>query len=353
MTSATTTLVIVAQQILIYGGLLMILIGMFGSLMTILVFSRRPLSRNPCSIYISVNGVLSFFILPLYFLPNIVTFGFQINWLALNTPFCKFQMSYGAFTVTSIFVINCFISFDRYAMSSRSIRTRALSSKKMARILICTGLILVWCLIGTPAAILFENVPSSPNGTSTCTSRSTTFLLVAAFVYYPIIEGVLPIILAIFFWYLTRRHIHSLQNEQVVRRFDKQITRMYLFQIMINAIASFPFAVNNLYRSVTIRVVRTQTQEDIVQFVRVIAIWIFYIQYCSDFYIYIITSHEIRSEAKRLLHFRPQRRRFANRVAVVQALVHTSSAVRNQNNPINNSSGQRLLTRQQPLANLT
>jgi hypothetical protein len=307
MSFSTTTLVVVSQQILIYGGLLMILIGLFGSLMVIIIFGRRPLSRNPCSIYIVVNGILSFLFLPLYYLPNIVTFGFQINWLALNTPFCKFQMSYGAFTITSVFIINCFISFDRYAMSSRSARIRSFSSKKTAQILIVIGLFLVWCLIGTPVAILFENVPLSSRGPYICSSRSTTFLMVAAFVYYPIVEGILPIILAIYFWYITRKHVQTLNNQEFIRRFDKQISRMYLFQIITDAIASFPFASINLYRALTSETVQSENEENIVQFVRVMAIWIFYLQYCSDFYIYFATSNEIQEQAKRILCFWRQR----------------------------------------------
>ena len=302
MSSATTeTLVLIARHILIYGGLTMMAFGMFGSLMVIAIFSRRPFNQNPCSIYMITNGVLSFLFLPLYYLPNIVTFGFQINWLALNTPFCKFQMSYGGFTVTTVFFINCFISFDRYAMSSRSARIRSLSSKKIARILVIAGLLVVWCCIGMPVAILFENVPSGPNGANICTSRSTLFLIVAALVYYPILEGVLPIVLAIYFWYVTRKHVHSLNNREFIRRFDQQISRMYFFQILANAIASFPFAAINLYRSLTIQAVRTQDQENIVQFIRLLAIWIFYIQYCTDFYIYALTSAEIRAQAKQIL----------------------------------------------------
>jgi hypothetical protein len=303
MSFSTQTLITVARQILIYGGLSMIVMGMFGSLMIILVFSRRPLINNPCSTYIIVNGILSFFFLPLYYLPNIVTFGFQINWLALNTPFCKFQMSYGAFTVTSIFVINCFISFDRYAMSSRSVRVRSFSSKKTARYLVIIGLFLVWCLIGTPVAILFENVPQGSNGTYICTSKSNTFLLLAAVVYFPILQGVLSVVLAVYFWCITRKHVRSLNNQEFIRRFDKQITRMYLFQIMANAIASVPFATMNLYRSLTIQTIRTVDQENVVQFVRLLSIWLFYIQYCTDFYIYIVTSSEIRLEALKLLCF--------------------------------------------------
>ncbi len=316
MAFSTPTLVLVARKILIYGGLLMILIGMFGSFMVIIIFSRQPVSRNSCSTYIVANGILSFLFLPLYYLPNIVTFGFQINWLALNTPFCKFQMSYAAFTVTSVFVINCFISFNRYAMSSRSVRLRAFNSRKTARILVVIGLLIVWCLIGIPVAFFFENVSIDRNGTSICTSRSNTFLKVAAFFYYPILEGVLPIVLAIYFWYIMRKHVQSLNNQEFIRRFDRQITRMYLFQIITNAIASFPFAAINLYRSLTAQVVQSQNEANIIQFFRLMAIWLFYVQYCSDFYIYIIISSDIRSETVKLLQFR--RRSLSNRVAIVQ-----------------------------------
>ena len=314
--SSTAILVIVGQYILIYGGVFLILTGMFGSLMVIGIFSRRPLNQNPCSIYLVVNGILSFFFLPLYFLPNIVTFGFQINWLAINTPWCKFQMSYGGFTVTSVFVINCLISFDRYAMSSRSARTRSFSSKKMARILLAIGLVLVWCLIGTPVAILFENVYISANSPGICTSKSTTFLLFAALIYYPILEGVLPIVLAVYFWCAIRKHMSSLNNREFIRRFDKQITRMYFIQIMTNAMASFPFAAINLYRAVTSQTIRSADQENTVQFIRLVAIWLFYFQYCSDFYIYVITSSEIREQAKRILCFWQHRR--DNRISAVQ-----------------------------------
>jgi hypothetical protein len=301
MSFSTTILVEVARQILIYGGLLMMLMGMFGSFMIILIFIRRPYNQSPCATYIIVNGILSFLFLPLYYLPNIVTFGFQINWLALNTPFCKFQMSYAAFTITSIFVINCFKSIDRYAISSRSTRIRSFSSKKTAGISVAIGLVLVWCLIGTPVAILFENVPVDLNGTYFCTSKNNIFLLFAAFVYYPILEGILPIVLATYFWFMTRKQVQSLNNQDIMRRFDKQITRMCLYQIIANAIASVPFATINLYRSLTLQAVRTESEEDIVQFFRLIAIWLFYIQYCSDFYIYITISSDTRTQVANLM----------------------------------------------------
>jgi len=78
---------------------------------------------------------------------------------------------------------------------------------------------------------------------------------------------------------------------------------MCLFQILTNAIASFPFAAINLYRALTTQEVQTQDQENIVQFLRVMAIWLFYVQYCSDFYIYVSTSTEVRAAAAKILCF--------------------------------------------------
>jgi hypothetical protein len=34
------------------------------------------------------------------------------------------------------------------------------------------------------------------------------------------------------------------------------------------------------------------------------AIWLFYVQYCTDFYIYLTISGEIRLEAVKILYFR-------------------------------------------------
>ncbi|CAF1124211.1 unnamed protein product [Rotaria sp. Silwood1] len=293
-----------ARLILIYGGLTILLFGMFGSLMVIIVFNYYPLNENPCSIYIRVIGILSFLFLPIYFLPNIVTFGFEINWLSLNRIFCKFQMSYAVFTITSIFILNCFISFDRYSIISSSPKIRSFNSIKLSRYLVCAGLIIIWCIFGIPVAFFFDNIPQeNQNGTFICTSRSNGLLLFAALFYFPLLEGVLPILLAIYFWYITRKLVKRLNNQHVIQRFDRQITRTYMFQIAGNAIASLPFATINLYRSLTMQNKRSENEENIVQFFRLLAICLFYVQYSTDFYIYMITSSEFRMRACHILSF--------------------------------------------------
>ncbi|CAF1308415.1 unnamed protein product [Rotaria sordida] len=101
-------------------------------------------------------------------------------------------MSYTVCTVTSLFIINCFISFDRYAISSRSLS----SSKNFFIYLVVIGLVNAWYFISLPIAILFENIPLGPNRSYICTSKSTMFLLIVALVYHSILEEVLPI----YFW---------------------------------------------------------------------------------------------------------------------------------------------------------
>ncbi|CAF2059014.1 unnamed protein product [Rotaria magnacalcarata] len=303
MSFSANTFLAVSRQILVYGGSSVVSFGIFGSVMILLIFSRKPLNENPCSKYIRANAILSLFFLPFYFLPTILTHGLQINVLAFNTSFCKFQSSYAGFTITSIFIINCFIFFDRYVISSRSVRMRSYSSKHIAQTLITIGLCIAFGLIGIPAAIFYENIPLGPNGSYICASRSNRFLLCVAMIYFPILEGILPFILAVVFWLLTRKQVRTVHNKDLVRRLDRQITRMYLFQILINTIASAPFAIINLYRSLPLKTARTQDQENTVQSFRLLGLWLFYVQYCTDFYIYLAVSNEIGKQAVEVLCF--------------------------------------------------
>ena len=99
--------------------------------------------------------------------------------------------------------------------------------------------------------------------------------------------------LAIYFWFFTRKHVQTLRNREFIRHFDKQITRM----------GSLPFAAITLYRSLTSQMVRSPDQENIVQFFRFLAIGLFYVQYCTDYYLYLITSSEMRERTKKILFF--------------------------------------------------
>lgn len=299
---STQSLVSFARFLLIYGGIAMIVLGMFGSFMVIIIFSQRPFNINPCSIYIKAIAVLSFLFLPLYFLPNIVTFGLEINWLSTNGAFCKFQMSYGVFTITSIFILNCLVAFDRYVITSTSVRIRSIHSSRAAFFFTMIGLIFAWTFFGVPGVILFDSIPeNSLNGTNICTSNSRMFLAVTAIMYFPLIEGIAPIVFVICFHYLTRRQLRNLQAQTMALRFDRQITRIYTYQLIVSAVASFPFALINLYRSLTIDLVRTEDQKNILQFCRILAIFLFYIQYSCDFYIYCLTCNEIRLRAREML----------------------------------------------------
>ncbi|CAF3671367.1 unnamed protein product [Rotaria socialis] len=221
-----------------------------------------------------------------------LTHGLQINVLAFSTSCCKFQSNYAGLTITLIFIINCFIFFDRYAISSRSVRIRSYSSQHIAQALITIGLCISFGLIGMPAAIFYEYVPLGPNGSYICTSRSNRFLLCVAMIYFPMLEGILPFILVVVFWLLTRKQVRNVHSKDLVRRLDRQITRMYLFQILTNTTASAPFAIINLYRSLPLKTAHTQDQENTVQSL-----------YCTDFYIYLAVSNEIERQAVEVLCF--------------------------------------------------
>ncbi|CAF4973193.1 unnamed protein product, partial [Rotaria magnacalcarata] len=67
-------------------------------------------------------------------------------------------------------------------------------------------------------AILFDNVPQENlNGTEIFTSKSNVLLLLAAFIYFPLLEGIFPILLAIYFWYTTRKLVKRLNNHYMMQ----------------------------------------------------------------------------------------------------------------------------------------
>lgn len=296
-------LVSIGEYLLIIFGILFIVLGMFGSLMLIFIFLRSPFKENSSSIYLIINGILSMLILPLYFLPNLFTFGFKRNVLALNGDFCRFQMSFATFTVTYLFLIRSFLFIDRYCLSSRSARIRSLSSKKHSILFLSIGFLLSLICIGMPTAFLFDTIEEKSSGQIHCTSKSHLFLVFAALIYFPILQGLCPILLFLLFWYLTKKQIEQIQNERFLRRFEKQLSRMYLFQILCQMISSVPFATINLYRTLTSSTIRPVTTENFIQFIRLISILLFYFQYSTDFYIYYLTSNEIRQQTKKIFSF--------------------------------------------------
>ena len=92
--------------------------------------------------------------------------------------------------------------------------------------------------------------------------------------------------------------MQTLRNREFIRHFDKEVTRMCFYQSIVSGMASLPFATISLYRSLTSQMVRSPDQENIVQFFRFLAIGLFYVQYCTDYYLYLII-HPVRCENER------------------------------------------------------
>ncbi|CAF1235030.1 unnamed protein product [Rotaria sp. Silwood1] len=126
--------------------------------------------------------------------------------------------------------------------------------KTFAQILIVIALYLSRRLIDMTGAIFDENAPFRSKGfyIYIYTSKSNTFLFCTAFVYFPILERISSIVLVEF-----------------VRHLDKQITRMYLFQMTTNTIASVQFATTNVYRSLIIDESRAQDRENMIIVLRI------------------------------------------------------------------------------------
>ncbi|CAF4326776.1 unnamed protein product [Adineta steineri] len=74
------SLLYLSQQITIYGGLILVTIGIFGNSMNILVFSTiRSYRTTPCSFYFLISSIFNIAYVTINLISRIVSTGYGID----------------------------------------------------------------------------------------------------------------------------------------------------------------------------------------------------------------------------------------------------------------------------------
>jgi hypothetical protein len=145
-----------------FGGILMMVIGTINCILNVILFSRHTLRRNPCSIYFIAVNVSNVLFLCSGILPLITGLGFGVDPSSTITVLCHFR--YYASLITSclgpIYLI--LASVDRAMITSRNVRTRQRSTRRLAIISVCS-LALFWMLVHIHVFIYVNIIQIAPN----------------------------------------------------------------------------------------------------------------------------------------------------------------------------------------------
>ena len=305
--SSLQVLSIISLQLNRIVPIVQLVLGTFGNIMNILIFTRRSLRTNPCSLYFLASSINNLFVLYVALLTRLLSSGWKIDPSNSSTTLCKLRIF---FVYTSLCLIQWFVvlaSLDRYLSSCHTAGTRQWSNVRNARRLIllttCTISLahihtLIWWSVDYIGDELYCNIFSHEYE-------------VAFQIFFVIFSCMLPTVLMALLGVLTiwnvrilRRRILPQNGERPPDRSrskDRQLISMLLFQVLTTALCTAPFASVNIFAMIV------NQQSNIVYSAQVQAFFdslcrlILYLNPMIGFYIYTLSSRTFRIELKCIL----------------------------------------------------
>ena len=287
--------------------IIQLILGTFGNVMNILVFRRRSLRTNPCSLYFLASSINNLFVLYVALLTRLLSSGWKIDPSNMHSALCKLRIF---FVYSSLCLIQWFVvlaSLDRWFSSCHTVRYRHLSNLRFAkRSIFLTVVIvavahlhtLVWWRVDYIDAQLYCNI-FYPR-------YEITFQ-----VFFLTFSCLLPPACMALFGLLTIFNVRKLrrqivpqnidQRHQRARSKDGQLISMLLFQVLITMFCTAPFATVNLFNMIT------NQDTSIIYSVYIQALFeslcrlILYLNPMIGFYIYTLSSRTFRLELRALL----------------------------------------------------
>ncbi|CAF1307063.1 unnamed protein product [Adineta ricciae] len=311
------------------------LLGAFGLLINIYVFTRPTLRQEPCSMYFLISSCYNLFVVFVVMPVRVLSNAYNISASNYNFGICKFEyFIFYATRATSIWLI-LLACIDRFLHSSPQRYLRQLSSMRTAKLAITIASILVPILYSHMIAYyeLYNVTDANGDVVSSCRSRKGFYSTFFGFSHM-VVYSLCPSFFMLTFGFLTIRNtqkcnhlVRRITAENIrTRRTNSQLLRMLTAQVLVIIIATLPFSIYQLYASFTSILVKDTlriAQENL--FARITGIMT-YFAHSSSFYLYTLTGTIFRKEAKKIF-------RHASRVHTIdteQQVIHVLQFRRQQ-----------------------
>ena len=305
--TSTISLGYIQQCLTRYGMTTYLIFGNIGLLCNITMFSRHTYRRTPASLYILVMSLCGFIGLNISVIPVIYGLGHP-DLLTGFSAFCQLQR-YFRHTFNQIMrtfvVLSC---ADRFAVTSQYARIRSFSQFKVA-IRVIPSVFILWLVIGFFPTMLGSLL------SGTC-STSTGLYTILNSAYFSVVVGIIPLLCMMTFAVLLYKNLrkmrarvqpmaHSnpmLQANHLLRKRDRDMLRMLLVEITCHIITTIPITTMFIYLAITRTATKSNDQRLIESFVSYVTnTFVYYMNNCFSFWVYISASQSFRLEFKNLV----------------------------------------------------
>ena len=277
----------VGQQLTIFLGSFLVIIGVIGNTINIVVFSSvRSYRTIPCTFYFLIGSCFDIAYIMINLVSRIVISGVGVDLTRTSVSWCKLRNFFLATISLMSLSCSCLATIDQFLSTSQNASLRHLSSIKWApRILMIMSII--WCCHGIPY-LLFYDISAI---THTCISTNFAFAVYFPSIYILTLNCAIPVSIMVVFGYLAYRNIR-LTRALANRHADRQLTRMVLIEAGLVAISYIQYGINGTYTVITSGMSKDQNRLQAEYFASTVANLMCYLYFSVDSFCYSYIREE-------------------------------------------------------------
>ena len=298
-----------------YGGPVLMILGTYSCVLSLLVFMQKTLRKNPCSIYLIAYNTSNLLLIYTSFLSTTLASGYSIDpgssYLILCR--CRFYAMLLFDALSPSYLI--LASVDRVMVTSTNALTRKRSTARLAHRTI--GAITLLWLIGHSHILIFANlIPIAP-GVTVCYFQLGAH--VTAMGYYALVIKVIlmpALMIALGLW--TVRNVRRVARispapatthteatthvgTRAVHTKDRQLIRILLMDTGVYITFNIMTAVVLTYQEFTKSQPKTYAQSVLGGFLLTVSVFSTYVPYCMSCYTNLLISKTFRHQVKTIL----------------------------------------------------
>lgn len=311
--SSIDSLAYAAKYLYQYGAILLLIFGNLGCILNILIFTKKTLRKNPCSIYFIAGNIFDIFFLNSLLLSTTLETVFNLSVTTKHLVICRLEYYTSLFS--NVLSTYCLIlaSIDRVLVTSPNVSTRQRSNLFSTYIFVLFGT-LFWMVFHSPS-LIFTNITYINENVSICFYQIGFYLTFIS--YYSIIKETSSILLLLFFGLWTIRNIRRLRRvvhptntfqsaviqqnvPQRIQSKDRQYVSMVLLDIVIFTIFSSTAAIFLTQQQITQYQQKSIEQVKIEIFFKYLVIFVLHIPFGSGCYTNFLVSKAYRNAMKNI-----------------------------------------------------
>ncbi|CAF1391661.1 unnamed protein product [Adineta steineri] len=262
--SVSTDILQFVKQYTLWSGCIISIFGIIGNTLNILIFTQLKLFRfNRSAFYITVESIsnfsyqfitISLIILTAIYGDDrtasslacliILTAIYGDDATSRSLAWCRLRIILSLTIVITTYYMTCCAAIDQFFSTNYHVNLLQRCTLKVVRYVTIT-LVSFGIIHSIIFGFLVYNIPSIG-----CVISNPIFLQYATFFFYPVLAGLLPIVVAAIFSLLAYRNVRRIVRRQLPilrRRLDRQMTAMVLSRVIIFVCLALPYSIYRIY----------------------------------------------------------------------------------------------------------